>query len=205
MEKPIEVMRIVRRPPLGQLIVENNGRQYEKLAEVNNQQLSQMILAAVGELVAFAGGYQALVDAGFAPDLSHLSGDNSLSLEDQQAAFLAQLQQNQSSTASTNNAPPAPSLFRRRRGTPAPNTAEPTALDIVGALDELFQKHLTRMPELSNQHVRVETSPRGGTRINVNGRYYEDASEIPNPMVRLAYKMAVREWEAAESHSAASS
>jgi hypothetical protein len=69
MDKPIEVMRIVRRPPLGKLVVEQNGRQFERLAEVNHPQAAQMMLAAIGELVAFAGGYEALVAAGFAPEL----------------------------------------------------------------------------------------------------------------------------------------
>jgi hypothetical protein len=197
MEKPIEVMSVVRRPPLGQLVVENKGNQYEKLNDINNPQLAQMMLAAIGELVAFAGGYQALVDAGFAPDLAGID-ENGPSLEEQQAAFLAQLQQKNPATASQNSSNSA-SFFRRRRSSTA--VEEPTSLDIVGALDDLFQKHLTRMPELQDQHVRVENSPRGGTRINVNGHYYDDAGEIPNPMIRLAFKMAVREWEASAADS----
>ncbi len=203
MEKPIEVMRIVRRPPLGKLIVENNGRQYETLSEINNPKVSQMVLAAIGELVSFAGGYHALVAAGFAPDLAHKLADGtsgSSSLEDQQAAFLAQLQQKSpTATTPTNSAAPT-SLFRRRRANSG--SPEPTHLDLVSALDDLFQKQLTRMPELGSQHVRVETNLRGGTRINVNGRYYEEPGEIPNPMIRLAYKMAVREWEASSDGSA---
>lgn len=192
MEKPIEVMRIVRRPPLGKLVVENNGRQYETHEEIRHPQLSQMVLAAIGELVAFAGGYQVLVEAGFAPELiSKREADGELSLEEQQAAFLAQLQQKSPANQANNSS--SPSLFRRR---PKAKTEEVGSLDIAGALDDLFQKHITRMPELSNEHVRVETNLRGGTRINVNGRYYEEPAAIPNPMIRLAYKMAVREWEA---------
>ncbi len=199
MEKPIEIMRIVRRPPLGQLVVENNGRQYEKIDEINNQQLSQMVLAAVGDLVAFVGGYKVLVDAGFAPELITVADDEP-SLEKQQAAFLAQLQQQNPANTQQDGAA-APSLFRRRR--PTAVVDDVSALDIAGALDDLFQKHLTRMPELSSEHVRVETNLRGGTRINVNGRYYEEPGAIPNPMIRLAYKMAVREWEKAGDVSVA--
>ena len=199
MEKPIEIMRIVRRPPLGQLVVENNGRQYEKIDEINNQQLSQMVLAAVGDLVAFVGGYKVLVDAGFAPELVTVADDEP-SLEKQQAAFLAQLQQRNPTNAAQDGAA-SPSLFRRRKTTAVAD--EVSALDIAGALDDLFQKHLTRMPELSSEHVRVETNLRGGTRINVNGRYYDEPAAIPNPMIRLAYKMAVREWEKAGDVSVA--
>jgi hypothetical protein len=106
---------------------------------------------------------------------------------------LAQLQNKNPATSEET----APSFFRLRRPTAPP--AESNHLDIVSALDDLFQKQLVRMPELSSHHVRVETNLKGGTRINVNGRYYDDAADIPNPMIRLAYKMAVREWESSSS------
>ncbi|MCZ7666008.1 MAG: hypothetical protein M5U34_01560 [Chloroflexi bacterium] len=57
MRKEIEMMRILRVPPLAKLVVEANEERYESLSDVANPQVQQRLLAAIGELIAFSGGY----------------------------------------------------------------------------------------------------------------------------------------------------
>ena len=71
MRRELEVMRILRVPPLGKLVAEVNGERYQNLSEITDEKARRVLLAAIGELIDFAGSYQALVDAGVASPAAH--------------------------------------------------------------------------------------------------------------------------------------
>lgn len=228
MDKPVEIMRIIRVPPMGKLVVQIGKRQFVSLDEIDNPKARQIILAALGELVSFGGGYEQIVDAGFAPPLvppapaAPIDASTSAptaapppqaepTLEEKQAAFLASLERGDTPTLDEEFSPAVPasqndgateqrklSFFNRRgRRTRSEISDEPLVprLDIAGELNEILQRHVAADPELSKQDIVIETNPTGGVRIKVNGEYYEDAATIADPMVRMAIKLATREWE----------
>lgn len=97
MRKEIEVMRVKRVPPMGKLVIEVGGQRLEKLHEVQSDRVKQRVLAAIGELISFAGGYRALENAGLAPPLEPPRGRQAREAEEgpltpAQEAFLASLE-----------------------------------------------------------------------------------------------------------------
>ncbi|MGH2536433.1 MAG: hypothetical protein ACRDHL_03475, partial [Candidatus Promineifilaceae bacterium] len=67
MEPEVEIMRVVRVPPMGQLRVAIGDTRHEQLESIADPGERQRALAAIAELVVFAGGYDKLVQAGLAP------------------------------------------------------------------------------------------------------------------------------------------
>ena len=70
MQREIEIMRVLRTPPMGKLVVNYSDKRYESISDVPEANVRQLLHAAIGELITFAGGYQQLVDAGVAPPLA---------------------------------------------------------------------------------------------------------------------------------------
>jgi hypothetical protein len=220
MKNDLEIMRIWRVPPLGKLAVEATGNRYDNLAEISDPKLRQRLLAAIGELVSFAGGYQELVDAGFAPAIvptpvkkpgEEETAVISAELARQQEEFLARL------SGQTIVPPPPPSRgllggLGRPSTPPAteaitftetgevqippPPAAPPRPKSIAEQIDTILQKHLAADPKLAGRPVSLEQSPSGGLRIVVDGVYYEKPTDIPDKDIQLAIKMAVKEWNA---------
>ena len=58
MDNELEIMRILRVPPNGQLVAELKGNRYEAITDLKNPKNRQLVLAAVGELITFVGGYK---------------------------------------------------------------------------------------------------------------------------------------------------
>jgi hypothetical protein len=199
---------------MGKLVVEVGGTRYQNLSDVPAGELRRRLEAAIGELIVFAGGYQILVDAGFAPPLasapavppsaSRPAEPATLSLEEQQTRFLQSLERQRDQTAATASRP-TPNLLGGlgRQAQPAPPplpVVEPTPtpdrpLTIIDQIDQILQKHLAADPRLSQRDIRMEPALNGGLRIKIDGRYYDHPSEIPEKEVQLAIKMALKEWD----------
>jgi hypothetical protein len=54
--EPQELLRLLRHPQSGQLLVEVGGQRYEKLADITDKQVGQYILSLVAHLLAFTNG-----------------------------------------------------------------------------------------------------------------------------------------------------
>jgi hypothetical protein len=54
--EPQELLRLLRHPKSGQLLVEVGGQRYEKLADITDKQVGQYILSLVAHLLAFTNG-----------------------------------------------------------------------------------------------------------------------------------------------------
>lgn len=182
MQNEIEIMRVLRVPPMGKLVVEVKGNRYEAISELQNPKNRQLLLAAVGELITFAGGYQELIDAGVAAPT--LPPQTQKSLEEQRAEFLTSIETSQQPT--TVNRP-------AKRKVTAVN--EPKEVPVVEQIDAILQKQLASHPSLSQHRVQLIGDPNGGIKIDVDGKIYGRPKEIENKEIQLVIKQALKEWE----------
>ncbi|MCL4263946.1 MAG: hypothetical protein KJ069_12055 [Anaerolineae bacterium] len=192
MKKEVEVMRVLRVPPLGKLVVEFRGKRYENIDQVGEENVKRFLLTAVGELMAFSGGYQTLVDEGLAPPIaasgSTPSSDESLS--EQQARFLASLEASRDALkAEKKKASILPGLSQTN---PVPSSA----LNPVEQIDRILQRYVEADPELSNRAIHLIQHPAGGLQIDVDGKRYQRPSEIDDQRIQILIKKAIKEWEA---------
>lgn len=209
MKDELEIMRIWRIPPLGKLVIEANGKRYSSLAEVRDPKLKQRTLAAIGEMISFAGEYQTLVDAGVAPAIAppaaHTPPESApADLTREQAEFLARLEAERDEIAARKprgrrlrlSGEPEPLVVFTETGDVKPVDAPTRPKSIAEQIDAILQKHLAADPTLADRVVALEQNPAGGLRIKVDGVYYEKPTDIPDKDVQLAIKMAVKEWNA---------
>lgn len=188
MRKEIEVMRVLRVPPLGKVVVDLGGNRYMNLAEIPEPEVKRRILAAIGDLLVFAGGYQRLVDADVAPPL----------------------------TPST--PPPTPAMVQTRDLTPSPppatekeaaspprptstgpltETASSTMVSIASQIDEILQQYISKDPALTGRSIHLKQASSGGLIIVVDGQAFKRPNEIEEKAVRDVIKYALKEWERA--------
>lgn len=219
MRNEIEIMRILRLPPLGKLVVEINEQRYENIKEISDGKLKQRVLAAIGELITFADGYQSLVDVGLAPELTppapstptneDEAGPVSPELSRQQEAFLAQLeaQRNELSNQPTRggfrlfnrpepitNAEPLVTFTETGDVKPTVEPAKP--LTVAEQIDAILQRNLRADPGMTGRSIHLRQAAAGGLHIEVDGRQYEKPADIPDKDVQLLIKAAVKEWNA---------
>lgn len=201
MRNEINLMQVLRVPPLGKLMVEINKERYESLANVTNEKLKRALLAAIGELVGFAGGYEVLVEAGVAPPVTSpepAAAQPQPSLEKQQAAFLAALEAERAALRAPSE-PVKPSVLSGLRSsmTPAPQTAEPPSagLSIVEQIDAILQRRLAADASMAQRSVHLEKDPSGGLRIRVDGTIYQKPAEIKDTKIQIHIRQALKEWE----------
>jgi len=217
MKKEIEMMRVMRVPPIGKLVIDANEERYTALPEVTNPKIRQRILAAIGELVDFCGGYNVLEDAGVVPQLTPSVPKQAEEIEKsvstgqlrQQEEFLDSLERQVeevknkpqkkgrmggmfSSNTSRNDAQPLVEISET--GDIQPTIVSPKQLSIAEQIDLVLQKHIAANPEMSNRGIRLEQSPTGGLQILADGNRYEKPADIEDSAVQGIIKAAVKEW-----------
>jgi len=196
MRREMEMMRILRVPPMGKLVVEIQKHRFGSLAELGNDEKAiRIINTAIGELVSFAGGYQALVDAGVAPALAPppVPVKEGLALTAQQAQFLAQLDAEQ--TALRN-----PTLDETAVSIPAA-PLEPevrpvaSAKSVVEQIDDVLQGLVGEAEEFNGRSLHIVQNPAGGVSIDVDGTRYPSPNDVEDPIAKALVKKAVKQWE----------
>lgn len=196
MNKEVEVMRVIRIPPLGKLVVEYRGKRYELISEVAEENVKQFLLTAVGELIAFSGGYQQLVNEGLAPPIVPAAqprpiGESDESLTEQQARFLAGLEASRDAMVAEKKRPPSVAL----PGIPRVSAQPSQALNPVEQIDRILQRYVEADPELENRSIHLVQHPAGGLQIDVDGKRYQRPSEIEDQRIQVLIKKAIKEWE----------
>ena len=201
MPKEIEVMQVLRVPPMSKLVVSVNDKRYERLSELKEGKTKRLLLVAIGELIDFAGGYQELVDAGVAPRLkSTASADNTpkpasspVELQDQQQRFLANLEAERNAIRNTASSKPHVSVLSGLR--PSMKTNQPPVNNLIEQIDKILQAHLQNEPELAEQSIHFLQSPAGGLQIEIDGQVYQRPREIEDKRIQFVIKRALKEWE----------
>lgn len=191
----IEVMKVIRKTPLGKLAVEVNSVQFESLAGVPAANVKQAILAAVGDLIVFVDGYDTLVQAGMAPPVSGADPSGQplpTSMSEREAAFRTELARQRYEAELAEKAEPEPV-----KKEPPPELADGSDVEInlVERIDTLFQKYLAEDPSLKSRSAGLESVPGGGLRIRVDAKYYSQPKDIEDANVRKALMLALRDWE----------
>lgn len=211
---PVELLRLLRDPQTGQLIVEIAGRRYTKLADIADKEMGQYILKLAAQLLAFTNGMiatEAGVKSFQVPKLgaaplppvtpaaeqtrpqvtefeSVLPPKNAPQVE---AAFLASLVQ----------PAPSPEPQPQRRGLfgrPKPaQTDEPLLppLNLAEQINKIAQAKLMASPLAYTTKLEITSDLHGRIRINVNGNSYSSPDDVPNPDVRELIKDSIRVWE----------
>lgn len=174
MKKEIEVMRVLRQPPLGKLTVEVNQKRVAQLGEISEKTIRHLLLAAIGELIDFAGGYQVLVDAGVAPPLTVAA--NTMSVAPPLPPTVP--------TA----VPPRPPA--RITAVPTPNT-----LNIVDEINTILQQKLADDPKLNGRSLKISRAIAGDLRIEADGKSYQRPEELTDEKLKELLRQALAEWE----------
>ena len=196
MDNEVEVMRVIRIPPMGKLLVQVGRERTDSISTVSNPAAKQRLLAAIGELVAFAGGYQKLVNDGLAPPLAGVGEQQTeTSLEERQAEFLRSLEA--AGPASSTNDPlvtaqveqPAPPAQAVSAGT------DNSVATIATQVNTLINKHKNQNPNLSARRIELLADGSGAMMIQVDDKMYENPGQIDDKDVRLLIKVALKEWE----------
>jgi hypothetical protein len=201
MRKEVEVMRVVRIPPMGKLVVDAGPQRLETLDDSSNDQVRHRLLAAIGELVSFAGGYEVLVDAGVAPLLPGSSSATTVpgqeTLNAEQAAFLDELERELKATS--NSVAPAPSPRLEELEQAPPHASAPsgdgTAVNLVSEIDTILQRHVQANPGLNGRSIHLEQPAGRALQIRVDGHTYRHPNDIEDDEVRQVLKQALKEWE----------
>lgn len=175
MKKEIEIMRVLRQPPLGKLTVEVNQKRVEQLSEVPEKTIRHLLLAAIGELIDFAGGYQVLVDAGVARPLTAVPP----------AAAMPPLPVPQP-------LPPAPPPRPQARSTAVSPTS---TVNIVDELNGILQKKLADDPGLNGRSLKIVRAIAGDLRLEADGKPYQRPEDLPDEKLKELLRKALAEWE----------
>jgi hypothetical protein len=196
MQNEIEIMRVLRVPPMSKLVVSYNDQQYASIDELSEANVRQLLKAAIGELITFAGGYQQLVDAGVAPPLASANRQTAATDALEATQFLNQMEEERDRIKAS-KPKPAPSLLANLRPRPARNKASATKmLSLVEQVDAILQRHLLSEPELAERKIHLVQDPNGGLIIEVDGKRFQRPREIDDPRIQIMIKRALKEWEA---------
>jgi hypothetical protein len=191
-------MKVVRIPPLGKLVVEAGAQRFQSLDEVKDGALRQRLLAAIGELVVFAGGYDRLLAAGVAPppELPTTTPQLGGRLTSEQEAFLSSLENELKATARRGpSALPTATSAAQFNAQLEALTTQRTADDVVANIDQILQRHLAQEPGLAGRTIRLEQLPDGALRIRADEKFYMHPREVEDETVRRVLRQALLEWE----------
>jgi hypothetical protein len=200
MQNEIEIMRVLRTPPMGSLLVIADGRRLKLLASVKDDTVRRRILAAIGELIDFAGGYDALVREGVAPPLPTAAATSSAPAEEpgeeltsEQDAFLNRLERElrQSTLPETGSLTAEPTVLPVDT-----NDLTTPGVNLVADIDQILQRHVAESEALAHRSIHLRQTPGELLQIVVDGRVYEHPNDIEDARVRDVLKRALKEWEA---------
>ncbi len=199
MQNEIEIMRILRVPPMGKLVVSFNNQRYATIDEVSEANVRQLLKTAIGELITFAGGYDKLVEAGVAPPLSAAPpatpSASPPSESDDAERFLNHLE-HEKEVIKASGPKPSPSLLTNMRRRPATSaTSANKMLSLVEQVDAILQRHLAAEPRLAERKIHLVQDAKGGLIIDVDGKRYERPRDIEDAQIQLMIKRALKEWE----------
>ena len=193
MESTVEVMRVIRIPPLGKLIVEANETRYERLSDVKDAAIRHRLIAAIGELVVFADGYEALVEAGVAPPAG---GEESaiLSMEERKELFVASMKRQTDSLRMPDTDIGIPDKAETDGSSEGTPPQDPSLAKIVSQINAILAQKIDGNPEFESRKIQVLTTSDGDLRIEVDGTYYERPSEIEDDLAREVVGAALKEF-----------
>jgi hypothetical protein len=221
--EPVELLRLLRDPRSGQLIVEIAGQRYTKLAHITEKKIGQYILELTAHLLAFTNGV-IVTDAGMKSVYTPKVGKAPMPV-----IAPPPISQSPVTTASTLSStpekrqpdmpvPPPPAEVEaaflaslrssasqpepqqsKKRGffgrTPTQSAPSSPALNLAEEINEIVQARLRSSPLATTTRLDITSEPGGGIRIEVNGQFYASPDDIPDPAIKDLIKASIKEWE----------
>ncbi len=194
----IEIFRVLRIGSMGELVVEVDGRLYQKITQIRDGTTGRRVLLAIQELGGFTGPHAS--DA--LPELHRMGAGTQAPgaasrLTEEQQAFLDGLGQAGSSTPESTGQDMNLVGFWRQGFSRSGRKTTSAAPDksFVVELEELLQARLASRPELDLQSIHFRSTPAGDLRIEVDGGLYEAVDDVPYPEVVSLLKSVIRSWE----------
>lgn len=212
--EPVELLRLLRQPGSGQLVVEVAGQRYSKLADITDRKIGQFVLHVAAHLLAFTNGVivtpagiksvvnpkDQLGEAPAPPGRSQPAKARPPQPEplvpppspEAEAAFRASL-------AASSLGQPEPVSSRPKGmfgfGRPASASTPMPAISLADEINEIVQNRLRYSPPTAPVRIDITSKPDGGINIIVNGHTYSSPEEIPDPEVKDLIKQSIKEWE----------
>ncbi len=216
-QEPVELLRLLRDPQSGQLIVQIGGQQYHKLTEVADKKIGQFILKLAAHLLAFTNG-RIVTEAGLKSVYNPKVGQvPEPVVDDAPPAETAAPQIKPGTSQQTQQSQPAPSpqpppvtpplspspppessSSRGLFGIPKPSPGLPSmlpAINLAREINDIVQNRLLYSPLGQTTKIDIISAPDGGIRINVNGSFYSTPDEVPDPDVKALIKESIKQWE----------
>lgn len=222
-EDPEELLRLLRDPQSGQLVVEVAGQRYTKLADVTDKKVGQYILKIAAHLLAFTNGV-IVTDAGmksvYKPKLGQVPKPvESLSVSPPEVAVEPpprpaapnipvppappQAEPDSSTSSSipslnpseSSSPAPQPGGLLNRVAQPPPPPSSLPPLNLAEEIDGIVQARLRYSPLAANTFIKITSDFSGGIRINVNGTYYSSPDEVPDQQAKELIQASIKEWE----------
>ena len=206
-----EIMRVLRDEDTGAIIVEIEGNRYRRLMEIRDGRIGNQVLEAIADLIKFTGG---IVRGQWAATpvptwerppqpqvVEPASPQWAVTAEppasDEGEAFLHRLREGDLQVGKTPAREARPGImgFIRRRKPQVAAEGTGAGGTFIDEIEEILQRMISTAPMPLNEEVHVGTGPDGGLQIQVGGRYFSSADEVPDPAIRDLIKAAVKEWE----------
>ena len=211
MPKSIELFRLIRLSNESgngySLMLEVNGRRFERLADIPNDRVQQVIRDAFSTFLQTGCTTDdlkkmGLIDSDLDSSLRHQASRKAEEVDDFLDSLVGETEQDSGPAdlaPDVESAPRSTSLLDRfrSRNRPAPEEQDailPT-LNIGSQINDLVQAQKQNFPELDDRSIVIRPDLHGGIRIIVDGQQFEDVAEIEDPQVRMVIKSAIKIWE----------
>jgi hypothetical protein len=193
-----EVMRVYRDPESARVLVEVEGRRYERLREIEDAQVGRRVLWTIADLVRFTGGMATNPRA-------VRSASQGVAWEGEASgAGPDRITRRSTSPAvrSGNAASPSADLtqtmraFFQRGLSPAPTDAAPAEpVPFIEQIDEILQAKMLEMDVPPSYELHVSAGPGQRLQIQVGREFYSSIDDVPNLQAQSLIRAAVDEWE----------
>jgi hypothetical protein len=213
--EPVELLRLLREPQSGQLMIEIAGQRYTRLAEITDKEIGQYVLKLAAQMLAFTNGMVA-TEAGIKPisvpkvgtapvppvisappvkSPSPASPPPPASLPPVLPPRPAPVAPMPVRPLVPEAPPPAPrrGLFGRVKS----SADEPmlTPLNLADQINQIAQAKLALSPLAATTRLEIVSDPTGGIQIRVNGIPYSSPDDILQPDIRTLIKDSIKQWE----------
>jgi hypothetical protein len=191
-----EMMRVLRNPDTGRVLVEVEGRHYEHIREIEDAQVGRRVLWAIADLIRFTGGVatnpHAVRSASAAVDWEQGTPASTPGADRAWATPPA----GETSAAPAANLSKSMSAFFQRGLSPAPSDpAVPAPGSFVEQIEALLQKRLQALDPPLPHEVHIQSGPEQRLQIQVGREVYGSVDEVADPQIRALIQAAVAEWE----------
>jgi hypothetical protein len=219
-----ELLRLLRHPATGQLIVEVAGSQYTKLTDIDNREVGQYILELAAHVLAFTNGVVATrsgVKSVYLPKVEQTPEPLVKFTPVSKLPDPDQFTPSQPEKSQKPLVPPPPpqaeaaflaSLKNQPLGQPAPPPPQSRGFfkiggssgesakavpqfNLAGEINQIVQARLLASPLAETTTVEVVSDYSGGIRIKVNGQVYSGPDDIPDPAIKALIKESIKQWE----------